>query len=246
MKLLTIDIETSPNLAHVWGLWNQNVGLSQLLEAGEVICFAAKWYGAEEVLFFSTFHNGKQEMIAAAHELLDKADAVVHYNGSAFDIPHLNREFVEAGLNPPSPYEQIDLLKVVKKQFRFPSNKLDYVTRALGLDQKVQHAGHQLWIKCMAGDYQSWEVMKGYNVQDVRITEQLYDRLLPWISSHPVHGLYVDSEEMLCPNCGSSELERRGRAYTRVSVFQRYQCKRCGKWSRGSKRLDGVDVRGVK
>ena len=246
MKLLTIDIETSPNLAHVWGLWQQDVGLSQLLEAGEVICFAAKWHGDEEVQFYSTFHSGKEVMVDRAHRLLDEADAVIHFNGARFDVPHLNREFAEAGMTPPSPYAQIDLLKVVKKNFRFPSNKLDYVTKALGLDHKVQHAGHQLWVKCMAGDYQAWEQMKEYNVQDVVITEQLYDRLLPWISGHPSHGLYVEDEDHRCPNCGSTSLERRGFAYTSVSKFQRYQCRNCGRWSRGNKRLEGVDIRGVK
>ncbi|WP_395759505.1 ribonuclease H-like domain-containing protein [Streptomyces althioticus] len=245
MKLLTIDIETSPQLAHVWGLWQQNVGLSQLLESGEVICFAAKWYGDEQTMFFSKFHHGKKLMVKTAHELLDQADAVIHFNGKRFDIPHLNREFVEAGLTPPSPYSQIDLLQVVKKNFRFPSNKLDYVTKKLGLDHKVQNSGHQLWVKCMAGDYQAWEEMKEYNLQDVVITEQLYDKLLPWISSHPSHGLYEDGEGQYCPNCGSKNLKREGKAYTALSVYQRYSCGDCGKWSRGNKRLDGVDVRGV-
>jgi hypothetical protein len=246
LKLLTIDIETSPNLAHVWGLWQQNVGLNQLLESGEVICFAAKWYDSEEVDFFSKFHVGQSQMVHLAHKFLDEADAVIHYNGQRFDIPHLNREFVEAGLRPPSPYAQIDLLKVVKKQFRFPSNKLDYVTKALGLDHKVQNGGHQLWVKCMAGDYQAWEEMKKYNVQDVVITEQLYDKLLPWIASHPAHGLYDENEFPSCPNCGSVELERRGRSYTQLGSYQRYQCRSCGKWSRGGKRMSSIDVRGEK
>ncbi|MFD5308279.1 ribonuclease H-like domain-containing protein [Streptomyces ardesiacus] len=246
MKILVLDIETSPSLAHVWSLWQTNVGLSQLLESGEVICFAAKWVGAEETIFFSKFHDGKEAMVTAAHELLDEADAVIHYNGQRFDIPHLNREFVEGGLKPPSPYSQIDLLKVVKKQFRFPSNKLDYVTKALGLDHKVSHAGHTLWVKCMAGDYQAWEEMKKYNVQDVVITEQLYDKLLPWIPSHPSHGLYVEGDGEVCPNCGGGELQKRGWSHTQVSSYQRYQCTGCGKWSRGGKRLRGIDIRGVK
>src|SRR5690606_41747736 len=89
-------------------------------------------------------------MVKEAHRLLSAADAVIHFNGQRFDIPHLNREFVEAGLTPPSPYSQIDLLKVVKKNFRFPSNKLDYVTKKLGLDHKVQNGGHQLSVKGMA------------------------------------------------------------------------------------------------
>ncbi|MEU0952827.1 ribonuclease H-like domain-containing protein [Streptomyces niveus] len=246
MRLLTIDIETSPNLAHVWGIWQQNVGLSQLLESGEVICFAAKWYGEEKVEFFSSFHDTKPFMVQRAHELLSEADAVIHFNGQRFDIPHLNREFVEMGLTPPSPYSQIDLLKVVKKNFRFPSNKLDYVTKALNLDHKISNSGHQLWVRCMAGDFQAWEEMKKYNVQDVVITEQLYDKLLPWITSHPAVGLHDEVEEHSCPNCGSVELEKRGRAFTSVSAFQRYRCNDCGKWSRGNKRLSSVEIQGVK
>ena len=27
MKILFLDLETSPNLAHVWGLWQQNVAI---------------------------------------------------------------------------------------------------------------------------------------------------------------------------------------------------------------------------
>lgn len=247
MKLLTCDIEVSPNVAHVWGLWNNNVSLNQLMASAEVMSLAAKWYGTEDTMFFSTFHNGKEAMVTAAHELLDQADAVIHYNGQRFDIPHLNREFVEGGLKPPSPYSQIDLLKVVKKQFRFPSNKLDYVTKALGLDHKVSHAGHTLWVKCMAGDYQAWEEMKKYNVQDVVITEQLYDRLLPWIPSHPSPALYDgDTERDRCTNCGGENLKKRGLAHTQVSTFQQYRCDDCGSWVRGSKRLKATNVRGVK
>jgi chromosome partitioning protein len=37
LKVLLLDIETSPNLAHVWGIWQQNVGLSQLLETYAVV-----------------------------------------------------------------------------------------------------------------------------------------------------------------------------------------------------------------
>src|SRR5690606_41532595 len=99
-----------------------------------VICFAAKVYGESEVQFFSTFHDGKETMVSAAHEMLDQADAVIHFNVSRFDIPHLNREFVEAGLTPPSPYSLIDLLKVVQMNYRLLSNKLVYYYTYLGLD----------------------------------------------------------------------------------------------------------------
>lgn len=245
-KILTLDIETSPNLAHVWSLWNTNVGLNQLLESGEVMCFAAKWHGKGKIHFFSSYHHGKAAMVQAAHDLLTEADIAVHYNGRKFDIPHLNREFVVAGMPPPAPYQQVDLLAVARKAFRFPSNKLDHVVGALDLGKKVQHAGHSLWVDCLAGRESAWRDMRKYNRHDVLITERLYDRLLPWIPSHPHHGLYRAEVEDCCPNCGSDQLIRQGTAKTSVGLFQRLQCKRCGTWTRASRRLAGVSTTQVR
>ena len=109
-KILTLDCETSPNIADVWGLWQQNVSLNQLRESTRMISFAAKWLGKPRVEFYSEFHNGRVEMIHRAHEMCNEADVMIHYNGRTFDVPHLNREFIENGFAPPSPFQQIDLL----------------------------------------------------------------------------------------------------------------------------------------
>lgn len=241
MKILLLDIETSPNVADVWGLFNQNISLTQLRETSRVICFGAKWHGKHGVIFSSEFADTHQGMVELAWKLLDEADVVVHYNGARFDIPNLNREFVLAGLPPPSPYKQVDLLRTVRKQFRFTSNKLDHVAQQLGLGSKVKHAGHGLWSRVLAGDEKAWREMRKYNVQDVRLTEQLYDRLLPWLTDHPARTLYEVGGA--CPRCGGVELERRGFAYTAISKFQRFRCKGCGTWSRAGKAEDRIDVR---
>lgn len=240
MRILVLDIETAPNLAHVWGLWNQNIGLPQLLESSRVICFAAKWIGQKKVMFFSEHEHGHEEMMRAAHELLDQADVVVHYNGKKFDIPHLQTEFARYGLESPSPFKHVDLLATVRREFRFPSNKLDAVTKDLGLVGKAKHDGHILWIKCLLGDPAAWKQMKRYNVQDVRLTEDLYHRILPWIKNHPSRSLYSGQEGCLC---GSSNLERRGYAYTTVSRFQQFRCRDCGRWTRSGKAESRVDLR---
>ena len=46
-KVLILDIEISPSLAAVWGLWKQNVSLTNLLGESEVLCWAAKWEGED-------------------------------------------------------------------------------------------------------------------------------------------------------------------------------------------------------
>lgn len=238
IKILELDIETSPCLAHVWGIWQQNVGLNQLLEVTEVLCWAAKWYGKPQILFSSIHGDGKETMLKIMWDLLDEADAVIHYNGQSFDIPHLNREFLVMGMAPPSPFKQIDLLKVVKSQFRFPSNKLDYVVRALGIGSKVKHAGHELWVKCMAGNDEAWINMETYNKMDVELLETLYNKLMPWVKGHPNLALYQEASDVLqCPRCGGEKYIKQGFAYTNVSKFQQYQCKDCNAWFRDRKNI---------
>jgi uncharacterized protein YprB with RNaseH-like and TPR domain len=165
-------------------------------------------------------------MLGHVHKLLDQADIVVHYNGQSFDIPTLNKEFVTHGFTPPSTYKQVDLLKVVREQFRFPSNKLDFVLSALKLGQKVRHPGFEMWVKCMAGDIKSWEQMERYNKHDVRVLERLYHRLLPWIKGHPNIGAYEDAA--VCPHCGSHKIHQRGYTVTRNMKYPRFQCQSCG------------------
>ena len=243
MKILLLDIETAPNTAHVWGLWQQNVGIPQLLESSYVMCWAAKWYGEKEMMFDSIHQSNSKRMLKKIHDLLNAADAVVHYNGTKFDIPTLNKEFAIHGFAPPAPYKQVDLLRVARDQFRFPSNRLDYVAKTLGCGEKFEHEGHELWIKCMAGDKKAWKTMEEYNKTDVLLLERVYDKLKPWIKGHANHNLYRETERPCCPNCGSVELIRRGFYYTSTLRYPRYVCKSCGKWSRGDR---SETVKGVR
>jgi hypothetical protein len=186
-RVLIIDIETRPALAYVWGVWNVNIAPQQIVEDKDIISFAARWAGTDKTVFYSDFHTGHDVMVQAAWELLDEADVVVHYNGVKFDIPHINQCFALAGLEPPSGYYQLDLLKSVRRDFNFTSNKLDNIIRQFGIGAKVEHEGFALWTKCLAGDPKAWAKMKQYNIHDVVETEALYNRLKPWVGviTHP-------------------------------------------------------------
>jgi DNA-directed RNA polymerase subunit RPC12/RpoP len=171
-------------------------------------------------------------MLKGIHKLLNEADVVVSYNGKKFDLPTLNKEFILQGITPPSPYKHVDLLSTARQQFRFTSNKLDYVAKTLGLGTKVKHSGHDLWVRCMAKDQEAWETMEQYNRQDVALLEKVYDKMMPWIKSHPNHGVYDLPGVPVCPNCGHGHLQRRGYARTTANVYARYKCCNCGGWSR--------------
>lgn len=231
-RILFLDIETAPNVAYVWGLFDQNISHNQVEAASYVLCWAAKWEGRSAMQFDSVQRHSKLRMLKRIHRLLDEADIVVHYNGNKFDTPTLNKEFVKQGFTPPSPYKQIDMLRVCRQAFRFESNKLDSVTKSLGLGRKIKHHGFELWLGCMRNDPKSWRTMERYNRQDVAILEQVYHRLLPWIDKHP---LLRGTTGLTCPKCSSVKIQRRGSATTRTAHFHRYQCTHCGGWFRSSK-----------
>jgi hypothetical protein len=244
MKILFLDLETSPNLAFVWGLWQQNVSINQLMESTEVICFGARWHGKKEVIFKSVHHHGKKAMLDELHKLMEEADVLVGWNSQAFDSKHIKREFLENGYLPPSPYKELDLMRVVKSQFKFPSNKLDYVSQTLGVGAKVQHSGFDLWIGCMADNKKAWAEMKEYQIQDVNLLIDLYEILKPWIKNHPHAALY-EGVAGGCSNCSSVNLQRRGLARTITATYQRFQCMDCGKWLRGDKPVEKTTYKSI-
>lgn len=233
MKLLFLDIETSPNQVFTWGIWEQNISINQMITSSKTMCWSAKWLGSKDVMYSSIYETSEKKMLQGIHQLLDEADTVITYNGRKFDLPTLNKEFLLTDMKPPSPYKQIDMLQVARRVFRFQSNKLDYVAQQLGLGEKTQHEGFQLWVKCMDKDPKAWATMKKYNKNDTLLLEKVYNKMLPWIPGHPNQNLYgvVNS----CPSCGSKKMQKRGTAVSVSVKYQRLQCLDCGKWARGEK-----------
>lgn len=191
MKTLFLDIETTPMQVYAWGLFDQNITIDQIIKSTEMMCFGARWLGEKKVIFRSVYHDGKKTMLEDLHRLMDEADVLVGWNSAAFDHKHINREFLENGMMPPSPVKDLDLMSITKSNFLFPSNKLDYVAQKLEVGAKVKHSGFSLWIKCMENDKKAWKEMKEYQIQDVNLLVDLYDILLPWF----VSGGRVSSKE---------------------------------------------------
>lgn len=237
LRVLTFDIENAPNQVYTWGLFNQNVSLSQIIEPARTFGFAYKWYDEKAPQFLSEHELGHDEMIRQSHSVLNEADILISYNGIGFDTKHMNREFVKLGLAPVRPQKHVDLLRVVRKQFRMTSNKLDHVAEYFGLGNKTQHTGFDLWKQCLAGDEKAWKLMSKYAKQDVKLTESLYNVLRPWVPNHPHMGVWLD-KEWLCSNCGADidpESPTDVTGVAQVTGYKTYQCAECGHWLRGTK-----------
>lgn len=231
-RILVLDIETAPNIVYTWGLWKQDIALNQIVQPGRVLCWAGRFVGEKKMQWFGEPGGGRVEMLEKAALVLDEADVVVHFNGSTFDIPWLQGEFVASRIEKPSPFAEVDLKKVAQRGFYLPSHKLEYLGKAFGIGEKVKHEGFALWEACLRGDKDAWGRMKKYNMGDVTLTEKLYERVLPYISEHPHLGTPGTLE---CPRCGSAKTQSRGIYHTKTRSYQRYQCQMCFSWFRGTK-----------
>lgn len=243
-KILLIDIETAPILGYVWSLWKQNVGLNQIKEEWYILSYCAKWLHEPEIMYRDVRENphSDESLMEPLWKLLDEADIIIGQNGKAFDMPKIQARLIMAGHMPPRPYKVIDTLIMAKQQFRFTSNKLEWMTgESAGLTtlKKNQHSkfpGFTLWAECLKGNPEAWDEMQEYNIPDVTSMEELYLKLRPWYVGHPNLAAYVESTEVLCPKCLSPDIKQHPETpftFTQTGKYEMYHCNSCGGFSRG-------------
>lgn len=252
--ILVYDIETAPALAWVWSAYDTNI--IDVEREWYMLCFAYKWLGQEDIGFVSLKQAKKfvpdkpNDMYVARRlaVLFDQADWTVAHNGDAFDRKKANARFLANGLDPPSPYQTVDTLKLARREFAHIKNNLNYLGHLHDIGGKVAHQGFGLWRGCMKGDSDSWDTMEQYNRQDVAVLEELYYKLLPWSGApgkmatpNVAHFRPKVTGEVHCPKCGSNRMHRRGTHRTKVSEFQTFQCQACRGYSRSRTRKSQLD-----
>lgn len=235
-KVLLLDIETAPIIAHTWGIWGRDIALNQIMQDWAIIAWSAKWLGDPESKMFYADQRGVKnvyddaKLLKGIWKLIDEADVIITQNGVSFDMKKLNARFAINGYPPPSSYRQIDTKLIAKKKFGFTSNRLMHLAEVLKLPkQKLKSKkfpGHDLWVQCLAGNLEAWKEMELYNKSDVLALEALYNKLQPWDSNIDFNTLH-DGDEHRCA-CGSTSFAKNGLKKTIRGVFQRYRCSDCG------------------
>jgi uncharacterized protein YprB with RNaseH-like and TPR domain len=167
-------------------------------------------------------------MVAHIIEMMNEADALVGFNSDRFDIPKIIGEGFLYGIPPTAPTAQIDLYKAVKK-FGYFRSSLGFVSKFLQIGAKMEHEGMGLWKKVMAGDKDAQRRMERYCTQDVKLTEELFRKVRPYIRNLP----NVAATRGGCPACGSTHAHSRGERTTRLFKIQRLCCQSCGHWFSG-------------
>jgi len=239
-KILIYDIETAPILSFVWKIWKENIGVKQIVRDWHVIAWAAKWHGEKKIFYRDQRKAGNmeddKELITELYAMLNEADVVVTHNGRKFDNRKVNARLIVNGFKPVKVSKQEDTCVMAKKYFGFTSNSLEFLSDKINKKfKKLKHdkfPGFELWAEVLKGNLSAWKEMERYNKHDVLATEELYDRLKPWSSTH--FGIHQDEHQC---KCGSTDLERQGYNYTLTGKYQQYRCRDCGHWSRSTKRV---------
>ena len=232
-KILIFDIETMFMTVSVWGIsFKQRIPADNIIEDWNALSWSAKWLFDSEIMSDvltseEAIARDDSRVLKSIWKLLDESDIVIAHNGNKFDLRKLNARFIQQGLTPPLPYRSIDTLKVAKRYFAFSSYTLKFLCKMFGLSPKI-HTGYELWKQCLKGDEEALKKMKQYNIGDILSLEELYLKLRPWIKSSVNFGVYMDTEESVCPNCGGKDLEWKGQYTTTAGRFKTFRCSNCG------------------
>lgn len=233
--ILIFDIETSPLRCFSWGVGKQFLTYDNIISDWFIISWSAKWLFGDGVMSDvltpdEAVRGDDERIIKSIWTLIDDADILIAHNGDRFDIRRLNTRFILHGMNPPSPYQTIDTLKVLcadKRGFSFASNRLDYIGELVTNKGKIE-TKYDLWKRCMSGEAEALSYMEKYNRRDVELLEEVYLFLRPWIKGHPNLGLYMDTTNPVCTNCGNENITWDGFYYTPAGKFSTFRCTACG------------------
>ena len=235
-RLLFFDVESAPLLTHVWRAHDNYVAPERLKHDTFLLSWAAKWSDSP-VVYFGRLTGDEartrddRRIVGQLATLMREADRVVAHNGDRFDIPLVNGRLLQHGMESVSAVRSIDTLKLARRSIKVASNKLDYLAQLLGLGAKLP-TDFGLWERCYRGDPDALYEMDVYCRQDVRLLEKVYQRLAPYVAGLPRLQDPEGRHEFACTYCGSGSVQSRGFYHTNSSVFRRFRCNDCGRWSR--------------
>jgi len=241
-NVLVLDIETSLMEVYTWGLYKQSFTIKQIKREPFILSWSAKLLGAPKVMSDvvtpeEAIAGSSKRIMQSLWNQLDEANIVIGHNVVDFDLRWIKFEFLKHGIYLPSPYQTIDTYKICKREFRSVSGKLDYYAHVLGIGKKMP-TEYEWWIDCGYGNKDRLKQMQEYCDHDVRLEEELYFKIRPYIHNHPNVGLFAQGiNGLVCASCGKDDIELKGEYPTPLNLYDAYQCNYCHSWIRARKGL---------
>lgn len=233
IKRLFFDIETSYNIVSTWRIGHKiSISPENIITERAIICICWKWQGENKVYSLEWDKGDDKQMLIDFIKVLNEADEIVGHNSDRFDLKWIRTRCLYHGISMFPEYTTLDTIKAAKSGFNFNSNKLDYIDKFLGGKGKLETGGFKLWQNIITNnDVKSMEKMVKYCKQDVRVLEEVFHKINPYIKSKTHHGVRLNREKCSCPNCGSNDTTIHGTKILASGTKKpQLQCQKCGKY----------------
>lgn len=230
-KVLFWDIETSPLTVSTFNIGSKvSIGHNQILEESKIICISYKdpgWKKAK-VLTWNMAKKCDKAMLNKFVKIASKYELLVAHNGDAFDIKVFKGRLYANKVKPLTNILTLDTLKIARKNFKLPSQRLDFHSKLNGHTGKDKMSFDD-WLditykKCN----KAMDKMVKYNIKDTEILEGVFFDMLPYCDKLPLNlGLIISGQKDGCKECGSKEFILYGNWYTTTNMYEKRQCKVC-------------------
>lgn len=232
-KRLYFDIETSPNIGLFWSAgYKQKIDYSNIIKERSIICICYKWEDEKQVHSLSWDKNqSDKKLLQEFIKVANQADELVGHNGDKFDLRWVRTRCLYHRIELFPKYVTIDTLKLSRRQFRFNSNRLDYIASFLGIGKKIK-TDFNLWKDIVLNKCEkSMAKMIDYCKQDVKLLEQVHKELRLHDTPKTHYGVVLSNDKRLCPECASNNVIISKTRITAAGTKQiQYKCNDCGKY----------------
>jgi predicted PolB exonuclease-like 3'-5' exonuclease len=226
-------LESSPNIGLFWSSgYKQNIDYQNIIKERSIICICYKWEDEKQVHSLSWDKNqSDKKLLQEFIKVANQADELVGHNGDKFDLPWVRTRCLYHRIELFPKYVTIDTLKLSRRQFRFNSNRLDYIASFLGIGKKIK-TDFNLWKDIVLNKCEkSMAKMIDYCKQDVKLLEQVHKELRLHDTPKTHYGIVLSNDKRLCPECASNNVIISKTRITAGGTKQiQYKCNDCGKY----------------
>ena len=194
-NILYIDLEVSKSLYWTYGpkVPSKYLRSDDRVKPYYIICWSASYVGSskiwsdcvtpEEALAWSD-----KRILERLQELIESADIIGGHNIDAYDKKRANTRFLLNGYEPQTDKKTIDTLKIARSKFAFESNKLDDISKELGLRPKDDIRNSD-WLKIVtSGDEKTLKKVNKYCRGDVFSGKALLERFMKYSGKKEHYG----------------------------------------------------------
>lgn len=234
LKILLLDLELTYAVYYAYpSKREQYLSDRDIIHDQFCVCAAWKWLHEASTYAISITDDTKQfkkdfrndrNVASKLHALMEEADIIVAHNGDNFDIKHATTLFRKHGLGPISKTKSLDTLKIARRYFAFPGNSLDSLAKRFGKAGKNKKPN---WKKMTEGDKKEIDIATKYCKNDVKVLEDIFIELRPYIDKFPSLRRVKDFP-VQCDACQSKRLIKNGTGFDGTKMFQKVKCQECG------------------